>query len=232
MDADFGNQIPLPLQVHDGLTFDTYVAGENAVVVAAIQAWANGELEQLYVYGSPGCGRTHLLSAALKVAEANNVPACLLPGKELVQMPVEILEGIEQYPLVAVDDVHCLAGEEWEEALFHLYNRCRDIGHHMLFSANAKPVDVGIQLADVVSRLNAGPVYKLHSLADQDLIELLQMRAKQRGLLINEDVAAYVIHRGVREPRALLKLLDTLDKSAMIQQRKITKPFIKSVLQW
>src|SRR5699024_3105074 len=147
-------------------------------------------------------------------------------------MPPEVLEGIEQYSLIAVDDVDSFAGlPEWEESLFHLYNRSRELGHNMLFTANTKPRNIGLILADLVSRLSAGPVYQLQALSDTDLVELLQCRAKQRGLPMSDEVAAYIIHRGVRAPNALVLLLDTLDEKAMVEQRKLTIPFVKEVFE-
>jgi len=226
-------QLTLALRQQDGFFFHNYVAGPNEAAVAAVQAWARGELEQVYIYGPAGSGRSHLLSAASKLAEEHGLAMCLLPSKELLQMPPDVLEGIEQYPLVAVDDVQGFLGlPEWQEALFHLYNRCRGLGHHLLFTADAKPRHLGLVLADLVSRLGAGPVYQLHPLNDDQLVELLQCRAKQRGLPMSDEVAAYIIHRGVRTPQALVLLLDTLDEKAMVAQRKITIPFVKEALGW
>ncbi len=226
-------QLTLALRQQDGFLFENYIAGPNQAAVAAVAAWARGELEQVYIYGPEGSGRSHLLSAASKTAEDSGLNLCLLPSKELLQMPAEVLEGIEQYSLIAVDDVDSFVGlPEWQEALFHLYNRCRELGHHMLFTANAKPRNLGLALADLVSRLGAGPVYQLQALGDADLVELLQCRAKQRGLPMSDEVAAYIIHRGVRAPNALVLLLDTLDEKAMVEQRKLTIPFVREVLEW
>lgn len=226
-------QLTLALRQQDGFLLENYIAGANKAAVAAVAAWARGELEQVFIYGAEGSGRSHLLSAASKLAEDSGLSLCLLPSKELLQMPPEVLEGIEQYSLVAVDDVDSFCGlPEWEEALFHLYNRCRAQGHRMLFTANAKPREIGLALPDLVSRLGAGPVYQLQPLEDKDLVELLQCRARQRGLPMSDEVAAYIIHRGVRTPNALVLLLDTLDEKAMVEQRKITIPFVKEVLEW
>lgn len=226
-------QLTLALRQQDGFWFDNYIAGPNQAAVAAVKAWASGELEQVYLYGPQGSGRSHLLSAALKHAEDLGLSICLLPATELLQMPPEVLDGIEQYSLVAVDDVDSFRGlPEWQEALFHLYNRCRELGRNMLFVANVQPRSLGLDLADLVSRLGAGPVYQLQALNDKELLDLLQCRARQRGLPMSDDVAAYIIHRGVRTPNALVLLLDTLDEKAMVEQRKLTIPFVKEVLGW
>ncbi|HLR16661.1 MAG TPA: DnaA regulatory inactivator Hda [Alcanivoracaceae bacterium] len=227
------DQLTLPLYLEDGLNYASYVADENCAVVQATQAWAKGEMEQIFLYGEKGSGRSHLIHAAIKLADEEGFATCVLPCKELVQMPPEVLEGIEQFTMVAVDDVDTFAGQpEWEEALFHLYNRCRELGHSMLFSAERKPHDSGFQLPDLISRLGAGPVFKLQPLTDEGLTKLLLSRAKQRGMPLHQDVAHYIILRGVREPKALIELLDRLDKSALTQQRKLTIPFVKEVLHW
>jgi len=227
------DQLTLPLYLEDGLDYANYVADKNAAVVRATQAWARGEMEQIYLYGEQGSGRSHVVNAAIKLADEMGFATCVLPCKELVQMPPEVLEGIEQFSMVAVDDVDTFAGQpEWEEALFHLYNRCRELGHGLLFSGLHTPRESGFMLADLISRLGAGPVYKLQPLSDEGLTALLMRRAKQRGMPLSKEVAHYIILRGVRQPKALIALLDELDKSALRQQRKLTIPFVKEVLHW
>ena len=46
------------------------------------------------------------------------------------------------------------------------------------------------------------------------------------------DVAAFVIRRSERNLGQLLQVLDTLERASLVEQRKLTVPFVKKVLGW
>ncbi|WP_111656214.1 DnaA regulatory inactivator Hda [Isoalcanivorax indicus] len=224
-------QLPLALRLREGFDLDSYAGAPG--LAAAVQALVAGEWGQLYLHGPSGTGRTHLLSAAVRRAEEQGVAACLLPGEEMAHLTPDVLEAFDQYGLLAIDNVDALAGlPVWEEALFHLYNRCREAGAGLLFAALAPPVAAGFVLPDLASRLAAGPVYRLAVPDDAALADLLQRRAGRRGLVLGDEVAAYVVQRGERTPAALMALLETLDEHALARQRRLTIPFVKEVLGW
>merc|ERR1712000_672341 len=122
--------------------------------------------------------------------------------------------------------------KEWEEGLFHLFNRVRDRQGHMLIAANQAPNHVGIQLPDLSSRLSWGMVYQVEPLEDDDKILALLLRAKRRGLNMNDDVARFILSRGPRDMQGLFDLLDKLDQASLSAQRKLTIPFIKAEMEW
>jgi len=182
---------------------------------------------QIYLWGSPGSGRTHLLEACVHHRPGES---CFLSAAELVSLDPEMLQGLEQYRLVVIDDVDLFKrAAPWEEALFHLYNRLRAAGGAVVYSAATPPGEAGFLLADLSSRLAAGPVYRLQALDDEGLIALLQGRSKALGLEMPLDVARYLLTRSPRTPAALLEALDRLDQQAMVLQRRLTIPFVRSL---
>lgn len=224
-------QLPLALRLREGFDLDSYAGPPG--LAEALKALVAGEWGQVYLHGASGTGRTHLLTAAVRLAEGLGQSACLLPGEEMAHLTPDVLEAFEQFDLVAVDNVDALAGlPDWEEALFHLYNRCREAQGRLLFAALAPPAAAGFALPDLASRLGAGPVYRLTVPDDAALAALLQRRARHRGLVLGEEVAAYVVQRGERTPAALMQLLEALDEHALARQRRLTIPFVKEVLGW
>jgi DnaA family protein len=152
---------------------------------------------------------------------------------ELVEYSPGVLESMEQLPLVALDNIQAIAGKaDWEEALFHLFNRIRDRQGHLLIAANNSPKNLGINLPDLVSRLTWGMVYQVEPLEDDDKVQALLLRAKRRGLNMGDDVARFILTRGPRDMQGLFDLLDTLDQASLSAQRKLTIPFIKAELEW
>lgn len=227
-------QLPLSLRLRDGADFDGFVDGENGALVAQLRQLSSSDSTgSLYLWGVPSSGRTHLAEASVRQTIAEGRSACLLPATEVLPMGPAVLEGMESFSLLVVDDLQILAGSpDWEIALFHLFNRCRDVGASMLFTADAPPASLGLELADLRSRLAAGPVFRLHALDEDGLKQMLIRRAGRRGLELPDEVASFIIRRGRREPGALLDVLEHLDQRALAEQRRLTVPFAKQVLGW
>ncbi len=56
------------------------------------------------------------------------------------------------------------------------------------------------------------------------------LRARTRGVDLPEDVARWLQRLHARDMGTLYPLLDTLDSTALVAQRRLTLPFIRSVL--
>ena len=66
---------------------------------------------------------------------------------------------------------------------------------------------------------------------DEGLRAILSAAAHRRGLELTEAVLDYWLHRAVRSLPALLAQLERLDAQALVEQRAITIPLIKEVLE-
>jgi DnaA-homolog protein len=220
-------QIPLALRLRAGSSLASFIAGDNELLLAALRQLGSADSGQLYLWGETGVGRSHLLEARVRDMGAS---ACFLAAAELQASSPAVLEGLEQFELVAIDDIDRFAGQEqWEVGLFHLYNRLRDAGNSMLFSAISPPGQCGFALADLVSRLGAGPVWRVQPLSESGLLELLRQRGRAVGLDVSDEVARYLVARSPRSATAIVALLERLDRQAMTHQRRLTVPFIRGL---
>jgi DnaA-homolog protein len=57
------------------------------------------------------------------------------------------------------------------------------------------------------------------------------LRARLRGLELPEETSRWLQRRFPRDMRTLYEILDTLDEAALVAQRRLTVPFIRSVLR-
>ena len=226
-------QLPLALQLREGNDLSNFVAGENGALFQGVREVVLGADRQAFIWGAEGQGKSHLLEGAVRLAQQQGMNACLLPAEELLPLSPEVLESMEQFDLLAVDDCQHFAGHpRWEEALFHLYNRLMARGGRLLVTADASPAAMGLMLPDLATRLAAGPVYRLQPLSDEALERLLIERARTRGLRLEPEVAHFVVLRSERSPAGLMGLLNRLDQLALAQQRSVTIPFVKDALGW
>jgi DnaA family protein len=227
-------QLPLALQLRDDHTFDNFYGGDNTLLLNQLQGQLNGGERYIYLYGSEGSGCTHLLQAACHQASSQGLTSVYLPLAELADYPpAQLFEGLEQLALVCIDELQAVAGDDlWEEALFHLFNRLERAGVILLVAANSAVRTLPLALADLASRLSWGTLYQLKPLADDQQMQMLQFRAAQRGLDISPEVAQFIVHRCQRRTPALVALLQDLDTASLKEQRRLTIPFVKSVMGW
>ncbi len=124
-----------------------------------------------------------------------------------------------------------IAGQDdWERGLFDLFNRVRQSGGTLLIAGEKRADQAGFRLPDLVSRLGWGVTYVLKPLDDEAVSAALVYRARARGLQLPEETAQYLLRRFPRDLPTLFALLDTLDTASLIEQRRLTVPFVKSVL--
>jgi DnaA family protein len=74
-------------------------------------------------------------------------------------------------------------------------------------------------------------LYALQPVDDAARMQILTVRAHERGLELSEDTAHYLLRRCPRDLPALMALLERLDAAALTAQRRLTVPFVKQVLE-
>ena len=225
-------QIPLSLSLQERASFDNFHPQPGSTVVAMLQEIASGDGPHLlYIWGPNGVGKSHLLHATCNLFGSDQRQSIVLPLKTLFAQGPASLDGVGQYDLVALDDLDAVAGDSgWEESLFHLLNRLRDDGNHVLITAKTAPAELSMKLPDLRSRLGEGVVERLTSLDDREKWHVLQERAASRGMEMGDEVASFLMSRTSRDFHTLFSLLDQLDEHTLIAQRRITIPFVKELL--
>lgn len=231
-------QLALNLCLKDIATFANFFVGANEQLINTLvnlaqdDAYGKQSPHFIYIWGNPGSGKSHLLSALCQKFSEHGLGATYLPLEEIAQISPTILEGLEQLALLCIDDLNLLAGQaSWEEALFHCFNKIMASGKTIVITANTAPQNLQLNLADLKSRMASGLTFELHELSEPEKISSLKLRAKLRGLDLNEQAAQFLLHHYARDTKSLFAMLDQLDKAALAAQKKLTIPFIKSVLE-
>jgi len=233
MRLSIAEQLPLALSLRDEATFSSFCTlPHNVELLQQYQDYLSlNKAGCFYIWGKPQSGLSHLLFAACHAQHQANGGVIYLNLKEQLAHSPAILEGLETFTLVCLDDIEAIAGrQEWEVALFHLYNRLCECQHQLVVASHMSPSALPIQLPDLVSRLSWGLVYQLHALDDEEKLVALQWRAKARGFALSDAVGHFLLRRHPRDMHALFALLERLDQASLAAQRKLTIPFVKSVM--
>lgn len=230
-------QLTLNVHLNDEATFDNFIcpadtADSRTQAVAAIRQQYNNDEAYLYLWGSNGSGRSHLLQAACHAADQQQLSCQFLPLNDFIHAePNDLLDSLDQVSLVCLDNIDSVLGQDnWEEALFHFFNRIKSSGNKLIISGNQAPQQLNVSLADLHSRLAWGPVFFLTPYSDEQKQILLQHRAKQCGLSLNDETAQFILQHYSRDMSELMAILKQLDESSLAHKRRLTIPFIKDVL--
>lgn len=184
----------------------------------------------LYLWGAHAYGKSHILQACCHRKQQSN--AIYLPLLQFKQYGPDCIAGLESHDLICLDDIDAIAGDrEWEEALFHFYNKIKD-NHHstLIISGGCSSTTLPIELPDLRSRLSWGLVFQINELCDAGKITTLQSHARSKGFELTDSTCQYLITHYSRSMVDLLAHLSTLDHASLAAKRKITIPFIKSTL--
>lgn len=223
-------QLPLAFKAGHDQRFIDFI-GQDAVRTAIEQLSEGQGQHDIIVVGAAGSGKTHLLRAAAGHALATGRSAAYLPMARLVSMLPGVMADFEGHALVCLDDIQALAGNrEAEIALFHFFNRAKAGNCRLLFAAEAMPAALAFSLPDLASRLEQGLRLTVDVLDERGKRQVITRRASNRGLQIDEVVLDYLFTRVSRDLHTLSAVLDRLDQASLAAQRRLTVPFIKSVL--
>lgn len=224
-------QLPLGVQLRASAVFGSYAPGRNAAALLAVRSLVAAGGAPLWLWGAPGCGKTHLLHAALAAWDEVQGPAAYLP-LALPGLQPSMLAGLDHCGLLALDEVDAVAGNAaMETALFHLWNGLLERGARVILAARQPPAGVGVQLPDLASRFRSSLVLQLHVPDETELAEVLRVMVAQRGLELGPEVAAFLLRRVRRDTHELAALVERLDAAALAAQRALTVPFVREVLE-
>ncbi|SCY53228.1 regulatory inactivation of DnaA Hda protein [Nitrosospira sp. Nl5] len=206
-----------------------FVPGRNAELLQTLDnILAGAEREHfVYLWGRTGCGRSHLLQGVAGLCMRNKMRAAYIACDANTDF---VANG--EADCVAVDDVDRLNAEA-QIGLFNLYNRIRDEGHALLLvSGPAAPAQLKLKVReDLVTRLGWGLVYQVHELTDEEKIKAMKSHAANRGLDLPQEVCGYLLRHGRRDLPSLMATLDALDSYSLANQRKVTVPLVRELLQ-
>lgn len=123
---------------------DFLVAPCNAEAVAWLERWPHWPHHALALFGPQGCGKTHLLAV---FAQHHDLATIIIPASQLT---ADDSLHMQLPPVTMIDNLDDLVDET---ALFHLWNRTKEAGTHLLLAGRTAPARLPVHLPDLRSRL-------------------------------------------------------------------------------
>lgn len=225
-------QVPLQFEFQSNLSFDSFFPGNNAEIIEHLLHLSENESEQqIFIWGESGSGKSHLLQACCQRAKSlGKDPFHLAFCKDNLP-PLALLDGLETVNLVCFDDLqHIGSNPTWQQGLFNFYNSHRQNNHQLLLSADCPPKYLPFELLDLKTRMGWGLTLKIQPLREDQLIDALTYKAHYLGFDIPATVGRFLLNHYVHDLPALWLLLEKIDRATLAAKRKLTIPFLKTIL--
>jgi chromosomal replication initiator protein len=214
------------LKLHPDYTFESFVVGPSnrlahASCVAVSQSPGN-TYNPLFIYGSSGLGKTHLLHAVCYEAQRkfNNAAIQFLSCENFVNQFIRAIEegnlaGFQsQFRTVdalVIDDVQFLREREHsQEEFFHTFNALYNNGKQIILSADSPPGKIPSLEERLISRFNWGLVTRIDPPSFETRVAIVQKKAHLRGLDISDEIAGYIARKVQANIRELEGALTTI----------------------
>jgi chromosomal replication initiator protein len=228
-------------------TFDQFVIGPgNRFAHAAALAVAElpgHSYNPLFLHGSPGIGKTHLLHAIGNYVERFG-SGLAVRYATIEEFTSEFVEAVRRNStadfkqrfrgadVVLIDDVQFLAGrDKTREEFFHTFNSLIDGGRQVVMTSDRAPEDIpGIE-ARLIERFGSGLVAEVDTPELEVRMAILAKRARLDNVDADAEVLAEIAGRVTTSVRALEGALIRVVAYASMRNEPLTPALVQHVLQ-
>ncbi|MBE6372113.1 MAG: chromosomal replication initiator protein DnaA [Lentisphaerae bacterium] len=196
-------------------TFDNFIVGEEnryAYSAALTAAQEPGKFNPLYIYGSTGMGKTHLLQAVANFVHRRNPKAIVryitceaflnsyldsLRTHSTFKSHFEFRNHFREVDVLLVDDVHQLGGKDQiQEEFFNTFNTLYNAGKQIILTSDKQPSEIRGLEGRLVSRFESGVTTQITSPTTfETRLSILQYEQKDQLIKLPPDVIHYVAER-------------------------------------
>ncbi|WP_151719211.1 P-loop NTPase family protein [Gemmobacter serpentinus] len=201
---------------------DFFPSPANALALATLETSEAWPQRRMLLIGPAGSGKTHL--AHIWAAGAG---AALMEGAALASADIDR----RSQTAVVLEDAEAVAGDpRAEAALFHLHNRLAERRLPLLLTASLPVRDWGLQLPDLISRLQAVAVTRIEPPDDALLTAVLVKLFADRQLAVPPALIGWLTLRMDRSLAAARDLVAQLDAEALARGGPVTRALAAEIL--
>ncbi len=220
------NQLGLPISLDSKMLLDNFL-GNKHLLEFITQLYVDKTSAEIYVYGTSGLGKTHLLQGAVSRVLSNKQSAMYIDCHN--SLPGHVVESIEQLKWISIDNIDAINDNE-HSLFFDLYNKAKQARVSMLISGSVLPSELDI-MKDLKTRLGLAAIFQLQPLDDELTMSVLSNQMIDRNLNIDSKVYEYLFKYYSRDLKDLLTAMDNLDKASLQAKQSITIPFVRKTLR-
>lgn len=228
-------------------SFDNFVTGgSNRFAHAAAFAVSEAPAEAynpLFIYGSSGLGKTHLLHAighyAMHLKPKTKVR--YVSSEEFTNdfinaiqnnKTTEFQNAYRDVDILLVDDIQFLQGkDQTQEAFFHTFNTLHDHNKQVVITSDLRPKQLAGFEERMLSRFEWGLITDIQAPEFETRVAILRKKAANERISIPEEVVEYMASRISSNIRELEGTLIRVTAFANLNRQAIDMDLIQTVLK-
>jgi chromosomal replication initiator protein len=229
-------------------TFDSFVIGSSnrfahAAALAVAEAPAQA-YNPLFIYGSTGLGKTHLLQAIAQYTSehAGSLTARYVTSETFMNDFINSLrdkriEGFKQryrnYDVLLIDDVQFFEHKERiQEEFFHTFNSLYEAGSQIVISSDRPPREISTLEERLRSRFEWGLITDIQPPDLETRIAILRKKVKTDGIAVPDaEVLTFIAGRISTNIRELEGALTRVVAFSSLTARPMTTELAQDVLK-
>jgi chromosomal replication initiator protein len=204
---NFFSDVPL----NDDYTFERFVVGPtNGLAHAAALAVAEKPAlayNPLFLHGSVGLGKTHLLQAACRslLDRRPDLRILYLSCETFANQFIQAVQSgdlknfryrYREVDVLVIDDIHFLANKErTQEEFFHTFNQLYHSRRQIILSSDSHPRDIPAMEERLVSRFKWGLVTEIEPPGFETRLHIVRLKSEARGARFPDDVCEFLANQ-------------------------------------
>jgi chromosomal replication initiator protein len=253
-DSRDGGELPLSdyyINKDDNLnpryTFETFIIGSfNELAHAAAQAIIKQPgivYNPLFIYGSTGHGKTHLIQAiGNKIKDQDRSKKVFYLTSE--KFTSEYIAAIQQnkglafkekyrkYDVLIMDDIQFLSDKDkTQEELFHLFNTLYDNNKQIVFSSDKHPSYIPGLEDRLKSRFNQGMIVDIPKPDTESRIAILNAKMAQNNIVLSNDILEYLASSIEGNIRELEGVINSIACQSQLKNRELNLNDVKDLIK-
>lgn len=197
------------------------VAGQPLAPQVTTHSEAQLEIfNPIYIYGSRGTGKTHLLQAVAYALKAKGLKVIYARAETFTDHVVAAIRAGEMATfrkayrssdVLLLDDIHVFSRKgATQEEVFHTFNTLHLAGKQIILTSNCAPQELKMIEARLVSRFEWGIVLPLEPLQPEERLAALRVKAKALGVQLSSRAEEYLWRTFASNIGSLCRALEAL----------------------
>jgi chromosomal replication initiator protein len=227
--------------------FENFVVGSsNQFAHAAALAVAetpSTSYNPLFLYGSSGLGKTHLLHAIghALIDRRSDLNICYTTCEEFTNQFINAIrynksdafrERYRGVDVLLIDDIQFLSGkQQTQEEFFHTFNTLFEQQKQIILSSDCAPAEIDKLEARLTSRFQWGLIADVQAPALETRIAILRKKAEAEKVRLPDNVVLYIANKIKTNVRELEGALVKLMAYAKLSNRIITLDLAEQALK-
>lgn len=238
---------PQRFRPNEKFNFDNFIVGQSNRLAhaGAVNVAQNpgAKFNPLFIYGSSGLGKTHLLNAIAGELLAKNPETVIayVTAQQFAEDFINALQAnkVEQFrrqhrhvEVWLVDDIQFIANKDkTQEEIFHTFNYLHSLGKQIVLTSDRPPKDLFLMDERLRSRFESGLVADVQPPDTETRCAIIKTKARSLEVPLTHEAAMFLAETVPGNVRTLEGAITKLATLASLEGVEITVEFAQEMVE-